>query len=71
MKRKIVRYNTDILNRVKVKSINDVALPYKASNNLRGDLISLGTVYVCDDTHNEILETIFSRGELYDDELIL
>ena len=68
---KIFKLNTVILTKVKVKSINDVALPAKASNKLRGDTMRLGYVYVFDVTHNEILETIFSREELNNDELIL
>ena len=54
-----LRLNTVILTKVKVKSINDVALPDKASNKLRGDTIRLSAVYVCDFTHDEIMETIF------------
>ena len=46
---------------VKSKSINDVALPAKVSNTLRGDEIRLGGFYVSDDTHDEITETIISR----------
>ena len=38
---------------------------------LRGDTIRVGTVYVCDDVHDAILKTIFSREELYYDGLIL
>ena len=53
--------NTFILTKVKVQSINDVALPDIASNKLRGDEIRLVGVYVCDVTHNKMLETIFSR----------
>ena len=34
------------------------------------DAIRLGGVYVCDVTHDEILETIYSRKELNYDELI-
>ena len=59
------------LTKVKVQSINDVAIPARASNKLWGDAIMLGTVYFGDITHYEILETIFSREELYDDKLIL
>ena len=54
-----------------MKSINDVDFPDRASNNLRSDLIRLGNVYVCDKSHNEILETILSREELNYDEFIL
>ena len=38
---------------------------------MRGDATRLGAVYVFDDTHNEIIETIFSREELHNNELIL
>ena len=31
----------------------------------------MGAVYVCDETHDEIMETIFSREELHYDKLIL
>ena len=63
----IVSLNTVILTKAKVQLINYVALSDRASNNLRGDVISLGAVYVCDVTHNEILETIFSREESHYD----
>ena len=49
------------LTKVKVNSINSVALPNIASKQLRVDAISLGGFYVCDVTHNGILETIFLR----------
>ena len=39
--------------------MNDVALPSISPNKLRGDTIRLGAVYVCDDLHDEILETVF------------
>ena len=39
----------------------DVALPARASNKLRSDAIRLGTVYVCGDTHDEIMEAISSK----------
>ena len=67
----IFRLNTVILTKVKVQLINDIYLPDRASNKLRGGTIRSGAVYVCDVTHDEILETIFSREELYYDELIL
>ena len=67
----IGRLNTFILTKVRVKLINDVDNPDRASNNFRGDLIRLVNVYFCDVTHHEILETIFSREELHRDELIL
>ena len=38
---------------------SDVDLLTRVSNKLRGDAIRLGTVYLCDVTHYEILETIF------------
>ena len=38
---------------------------------MRGDANRLGTIYVCDVTHNDIMDTIFSREELHDNELIL
>ena len=47
-----------------VQSINDVNIPAIPSNKLRGDAIMLGSVYVCDDTHNEILDNIF-QGKNY------
>ena len=51
----IFRLNTVILTKVKVKSINDVNIPSISSNKLRVDAIWLGDVYVCGDTHNEIM----------------
>ena len=63
--------NTVILTKVKVQPINDDALPYRASIKFRGDKIILGTIYVCDVTHDEILETVFLRGKLHYDEVIL
>ena len=56
--------NTFILTKIKVQSINDVALPYSALNELRGDAIQLSDVYVCDDAHYEIMETNF-HGKNY------
>ena len=44
-----------------MKSINDVALPDRASNKLRGDVIRLGDVYVCDNAHDEILKNILQE----------
>ena len=67
----IVRLNTVILTKVKVQSIDYVALPTRASNKFRGDTIRLGAVYVCDDANNEILEKIFSRKELNHNDFIL
>ena len=43
-----VRLNTVILTKVKVKSINYVSISVRSLNNLRGDAIRLGDVYVCD-----------------------
>ena len=51
----IFSFNAVILTKVKVQSINDVALPDIVSNKLRGGAIWLGAVYVCDPTHYEIL----------------
>ena len=50
---------TVILTKLRVQSINGVSLPYIASNKLRIDSIRLVNVYVCDLTHDEILETNF------------
>ena len=61
------RLNTVILTKVKVKSINDVALPDRASYRLRGDAIRLGSVYVYDDLHDEILNIVFENEELNHD----
>ena len=69
-KGKIVRLNTVIFTKVKLKSINDANINARASNNWRGDTIRLDDVYVFDDTHNEIIETISSWEELHYDELI-
>ena len=60
-KRKTVTLNTVILTQVKVKPINDVVLPALSSNKRGGYAISLGSVYVGDESQFEILETIFSR----------
>ena len=57
----MVRFNTVILTKLKVKSINDVALPDRASNNSRCDSSRLVLVYACDDVHDNILDTIFAR----------
>ena len=67
-KKKPVRLNIVILTKVRMKSINDIALPNRAQNNLRGDAIRLGDVYVCDDAPDEILGTMFSMEELKYDE---
>ena len=64
MKEIIVRLNTYILTRVKIKSTKYVALPSRASNKLSGDTIRLDTVSVRDNTHDEIMETIF-QGKNY------
>ena len=63
--------NIVIFNQVKVKSINEVAIPDRASNNLRGDAIRLGAFYDCSVTQNVKLETILSREELHYAEFIL
>ena len=63
--------NNVILTKVKVQPINYTAPPDRASNKFRGDAIRLGAVYICDVTHDEILETIFLRESLHSDELIL
>ena len=51
--------NAIILTQVKLKSINYVALPTRTSNHLRGDVTRLGAMYIFDNAHYEILETIF------------
>ena len=48
-----------------------IAPPDGAQNNWRYDAIRLGTVFDCDDEHNEILETMFSMKELNYDKFIL
>ena len=63
--------NTVILTKIRLQSINYVAITDRASNNLRVDLIMLGYVYVYNHIHDEILETSFSREELHYDEFIL
>ena len=68
---KKIRLNTVIITKIKVQSISVVTLTNIASNKLRGDKIKLGALYVCDYAHYEILETIFSREELHDNELFL
>ena len=52
--------NIFILTKVKVQSINDVALTARESNKLRGEEIRLGDAYVFDVTNNKRMETIFS-----------
>ena len=54
------RLNTVILTKVKLQSINDYDLPTRASNKLRENTIRLCAVYVCDVTHDEIIQN-FSR----------
>ena len=44
-----------------MKSINYVSLPYRESNKLRGGASKSGVAYFCDESHDEISETIFSR----------
>ena len=46
----ITRLNTVILPKVKVKSINDVALPTRYANDFMDDTVRLGDVYVCGDS---------------------
>ena len=58
------------IKKKQLKSINNVSLTTIASDKLRVHAIRLCTVYVCDDSHGEILETAFSRGELNHDEFI-
>ena len=41
-----------------------MSLTLRVKNKLRGDVIRLGGFYVCNDTHDEILETIF-QGKNY------
>ena len=60
---KIVRLNTVILTKVKLKKKNEVALPAKDSNELNVYEIRSGAVYVFDESHYKILETIFLREE--------
>ena len=55
----IVRLNTVILTNIKVKSIKDVYLTARASNNLRVDVIRLVAVNICDDAHDKIPKTSF------------
>ena len=38
---------------------------------MRGDTVGLGTIYMCDVTHKEILDALFSGEELNYYELIL
>ena len=56
-----VRLNTVNLTKVKVQSINDVALTTIASNKLRVESFRLVAVYVCDDANDEIMEIFVSR----------
>ena len=67
----IVSLNTFILTKIKLKIINNVSLPDISSKKLRSDTIRFGAVYLCDITHDEILENIFKREELNYNELIL
>ena len=55
--------NTVILTEVKVQSINAVALTDRYSNQLRGDTIRYSSVYVFDNAHDEIPETMFPMEE--------
>ena len=65
------RLNTVVLTKANAQSINNFKIHAITPHNLRGDVIKLGDVYACDDTHDGIMETIFSREELNYDELIL
>ena len=56
------RLNNIILTKVKLQSINDVALTGRASNKLCGDAISLSDAYISDDTNNGVTENVF-RGK--------
>ena len=56
---KIVKLNTVNSTKVKLQSRNEVDLPARASNKLRGDTIRLCDIFVCDNTDNEIIENIF------------
>ena len=56
--------NTVILNKVKVQSINDIALTDISPNKLRGDEIRLGAVYISDVTDDGVLGDIF-QGKNY------
>ena len=60
----IVRLNTIILTKVKVKSINYVSLPVITSYKFRGGSIRLVAVYFCDHSHYDLLE-IFLKGNNY------
>ena len=60
----IINVNNVILNKVKVKSINDVVLTSGYTNNLNGGVIRLGAVYVYDDTNDKILTTLFLKEKL-------
>ena len=51
--------NTVFLTKVNSKSINDVALPTIASDELRGNAIRLDAMYFWDDAHDEIPEIMF------------
>ena len=53
-KKKEFRVNTIILTKVKSKSINDVAITNRASNNLRCNEIRVCAEYVCDESNDEI-----------------
>ena len=60
----MVMLNTVILNKVKVQSINDIALTDISPNKLRGDEIRLGAVYISDVTDDGVLGDIF-QGKNY------
>ena len=56
--KKFIISNTVILIKVKMQYINDVVIPARASNQFISGTIRFVAVYVCDVTHDEILETI-------------
>ena len=58
----IVGLNTVILTKVNLQSINDIALPTRSSNKLRGNTIRLGVVYLFDDAHDEIIENFQGKN---------
>ena len=71
MKEKPVKLNNVIITKVNLKSRNDIALSPGAQNNLRGDKIRLGHIYICDDAYDETLGTIFSMDDLNYDAFIM
>ena len=49
------------MTKVKVQLVNYVNIPARGLNQLSGDTIRLGDVYIYYVTHDEIWETIFLR----------